>query len=292
MELSATLLAALLLRNMNQESYQFLRGHTEVELMGLGYTAKDIWVHCLGRRGIGSYDMSLEDLRAYMFKLIQDAIEMDIHRFWPTFGGDWSDLVYIFYQQYLQPKCRYNGKKYYFDGDYAKAAADGIPYMTLIDRYANSTHVSFETYVRGCVKNRLLDGIRGGVKGYSADGRKLSIDAMEEAHGASTLLRMALYSVQDDSLDSDLTVWSDARVAKKCFEVVSQLRNTEPAEFRKSLRAYIKMRSGLEPEVKTFFDYVFEVPDVDEDDPAFRAFVSKNKLDRYFIVGSDEIPSL
>ena len=52
------------------------------------------------------------------------------------------------------------------------------------------------------------------------------------------------------------------------------------------------MRSGLEPEVKTFFDYVFEVPDVDEDDPAFRAFVSKNKLDRYFIVGSDEIPSL
>ena len=115
---------------------------------------------------------------------------------------------------------------------------------------------------------------------------------MEEAHGDSTLLRMALYSVQDDSLDSDLTIWSDARVAKKCFEVVSQLRNTEPAEFRKSLRAYIKMRSGLEPEVKTFFDYVFEVPDVDEDDPAFRTFVSKNKLEKYFIVVSDEPSSL
>jgi hypothetical protein len=261
----------------------FLRGSTEVELIGSGLSSTDIWVHCLGRRGVGSYDITLEDLRARLFDLVRESVRMDLHRFWPTFDGDWMDLVHMFYYGYMTPKCRYKGKKYYFDGDYMKALQEGIPYLTLIDRYANSTHVSFETYVRGCVKNRLLDGIRGGVKGYDAAGRKVSVDESLEACGDSTLVKFGLLCSQDGFLDdSSAEIWHDPRAAARCHEQMAVIREQDAATARRMLVSYIKMRSSLEADIRAFFDFTFEVPDSTEDSPEFQAFVVSNRLGRYF----------
>ena len=143
--------------------------------------------------------------------------------------------------------------------------------------------VSFETYVRGCVKNRLLDGIRGGVKGYDAAGRKVSVDESLEACGDSTLVKFGLLCSQDGFLDdSSAEIWHDPRAAARCHEQMAVIREQDAATARRMLVSYIKMRSSLEADIRAFFDFTFEVPDSTEDSPEFQAFVVSNRLGRYF----------
>ena len=74
----------------------FLRGSTEVELIGSGLSSTDIWVHCLGRRGVGSYDITVEDLRARLFDLVRASVRRALHRCWPTFDGARTRTALIF----------------------------------------------------------------------------------------------------------------------------------------------------------------------------------------------------
>lgn len=250
--------------------------------MAMGYSARDIWVHCLGRRGVGSVDMCLEDLRAYMFKLMSDFVPMDIGRFWRGFEGDTLDLVCMFYEEKLQPKCRHNGRMYYFDGDYVKAAESGIPYKTLIDNYVakGGKFVSFETYVRRAVANRMLDGARGGVRGYSRGGQRVSLDVSMELCGDSALSRLGLVSNDGAAESEAAAVWKDAALARRVHSRLEKLAKRSMDEYKSLLCDYLKLRSSSEADVVNFMDYVFNVPDSDDRDE-LRAFAGQFGLAQF-----------
>lgn len=261
----------------------FLGTQTEVQLLAAGLSPREIWVHCMGRRGVGSVDMTLEDLRVYMFKLISDFVPMDINRFWSGFEGDPLDLALIFYEEKLMPKCKVGGKLYRLeDNDYVKAAASGIPYKTLIDNYVakGGLYVSFETYVRRAVANRMKDGARGGVKGYTRGGQRVSIESSVETCGDSALSKLGLFTLGGADEAEAAAVWHDASLAGRVHKKLERMASASLDKYKSLLRDYLKLRSTSEADIVNFMDYVFNIPDTDDVND-LRLFAKQYGLERY-----------
>lgn len=253
-----------------------LKGHTEVELIAAGYLPTDIMVDVIQLRNSGRTIVSLEALKVRMFALIKDFVRLDLRKYWPTFVGSESDLVYTFYTEKLMPKCRYNGKRLYFDGDYERARLARVPYKTLIDVYANTCTVSFETYVRRSVVNRLIDGRRGGIAGYdsAAVRNSVAVDIDHSTDSIASVFRLFSYQAGVGG-DSD-TLWSDAALASRLHKRMCELRDTEGVRVYQALLSYGDMRRVLASDVRGFMDYVFGLPD-DVDDIGFSAWVATQK---------------
>lgn len=238
-----------------------LFGHTEVELLGAGYSQSDIIVTCFAPRNTHEYDITLEELKVRTFTLIGEFLQMDIRRFWPGFVGSLKDLQYTFYTEKLLPKHTEGRRVTLFDGDYARAARDGVEYHTLIDRYAATRRVSYETYLRRAIANRCMDGARGGVAGYSKDGSsRVSIDQQEADYGSQALLRLAVVTPAEDDVDR-YGVWRDARMARRGASALSELRVSDTVQYARLLKRYYAQRSSMSPEAVEFMDYVFGVPE-------------------------------
>lgn len=248
--------------NKNHKAMQIhLCGHTEVELIGAGYSQSEILVTCYAPRNTHEYDITLEDLKVRTFTLIGEFLQMDIRRFWPGFVGSLKDLQYTFYTEKLMPKHTEGRRVTLFDGDYARAAQEGVEYHTLIDRYASTRQVSYETYLRRAIANRCMDGARGGVAGYSKDGRsRVSIDQQEADYGSAALMRLAVTTQAEDYLER-YGVWKDARMARKGAAAIASLRVDDPAQYSRLLKRYYAQRSSMVPEAVEFMDYVFGVPE-------------------------------
>lgn len=238
-----------------------LYGHTEVELLGAGYSQSDIIVTCYAPRNTHEYDITLEDLKARTFTLIGEFLQMDIRRFWPGFVGSLKDLQYTFYTEKLMPKHTEGRRVTLFDGDYARALKEGVEYHTLIDRYAATRQVSYETYLRRAIANRCMDGARGGVAGYSKDGSsRISIDQQEADFGSQALLRLAVVTPAEDFAER-YGVWKDARMARRGAHTLAKLRLSDPSQYARLLKRYYTQRSSMVPEAVEFMDYVFGVPE-------------------------------
>lgn len=231
--------------------------HTEVSLGCRGYHPSQIGVPIMRRhtQSVGYY--SLEWVHSYLFELIERFVLSDWRKYWSTFDGDLSDLVFIFYREKMTPKCRHNGHRMYFDGDYDAWLANPVPFSTLVDRYVRTGYIPFESYVRCAIDRRLGDGPRGGISGYHADGRMVRIDNM--VLGDSSLFGLGLVSFQDS--DSSVEVWRDSALAKSLSEQFVQLCNTEPYRIQSHLLDYFRMRDKVSEEVQSFFDYVFGLPE-------------------------------
>lgn len=239
----------------------YLGEHTEVALGAMGYSPRDIYVTCLRNQGgVRSYeDKSLEEMHSWLFELINRFVYLDLPRYWSTFDGNPSDLVYTFYSEKMTPKCRFRGKRMYFDGDYDSWLLDPVPYQTLIDRYARTGLVSFEAYVRAAVRNRLGDGPRGGIKGYHADGKMSRIVDLEARSGkdaASLFTGLVSYQPVDISGED---MWNDYALAERLRVRLEELRSLDPFKIGLYVDSYLRMRKGLSSEVISFMDYVFAV---------------------------------